>query len=151
MNALETINIRPGIDADLPVMLNLLAAAKLPTGDLGDCLPGTFLIAESTWGIVGIAGLERLGDDGLMRSLAIADTWRGLGLGDRLVKECETMAHRAALKQVYLLTTTAADYFLKRGYADIARDSVPATVAGHAQFRSLCPASARCLRKELDG
>ena len=36
-----------------------------------------------------------------------------------------------------------------RGYVEVARADVPPSVAGHAQFRSLCPASARCLARPL--
>jgi hypothetical protein len=32
---------------------------------------------------------------------------------------------------------------------ETSRDAVPAPIAAHAQFRSLCPASARCLGKRL--
>ncbi len=124
MNALEALTIRIATDPDSAAMLKLLSDAKLPTGDLGDGLPGVFLAA---------------------------DAWCSHGLGDRLVNECEAMAQSAALTQPILLTTTAADYFLKRGYTEIARDSVPAAVADLAQFRSLFPDSAWCLGKKLAG
>lgn len=150
MNAPDPVIVRPATGADLPALLGLLASAGLPTGDLETGLPGDFLIGEAARQIVGIIGLERLGNDGLLRSLAVVDAWRGRGLGERLVAECEARARRAALGRLYLLTTTAADYFLRRGYVEVPRAAVPAAVAGHAQFRSLCPASARCLRKTLD-
>jgi amino-acid N-acetyltransferase len=62
----------------------------------------------------------------------------------------EAAARQAGVGALYLLTTTAADYFRLRGYSDVARAAVPPAVAGHAQFRSLCPASATCLRKEME-
>ena len=64
----------------------------------------------------------------------------------RLVAHCEEEARATGIAALYLLTTTAADYFLRRGYVSVARDAVPPEIAGHAQFRSLCPASAQCLR-----
>ena len=60
-----------------------------------------------------------------------------------------TEARRRGAATAYLLTTTAAEYFRRRGYTDVPREAVPAIVAGHAQFRSLCPASAKCLEKRL--
>ena len=74
---------------------------------------------------------------------------RGAGLAARLVEWSEAAARAQGAATAYLLTTTAADYFLRRGYAEVARADVPPSVAGHAQFRSLCPASARCLARPL--
>ena len=108
-----------------------------------------FCVAELEGEIVAVAGWEAFGTVGLLRSLAVAEDRRGGGLAARLVERCEADAQRRGVEAVYLLTTTAADYFRRRGYADVPRDAAPAAVAGHAQFRSLCPASAQCLAKPL--
>lgn len=148
MNA-KQVELRPARPTDLPAIVALLDACGLPTGDLGEAMLTSFCIAEADGRIVGVAGLEAFGAVGLLRSLAVAEDRRGGGLAARLVDWCETEAHRRGVEKACLLTTTAAEYFRKRGYADVPRDAVPAAVAGHAQFRSLCPASARCLAKHL--
>lgn len=142
-------DIRGAKDTDLPAIVTLLDACGLPTGDLGEAVLTSFCVAETDGRIVGVAGLEAFGPVGLLRSLAVAEDRRGGGLAARLVDWCEAEARRQGVATVYLLTTTAADYFRKRGYADVARDAVPAAVAGHAQFCSLCPASTKCLGKRL--
>jgi len=141
--------LRPARAADLPAVIALLEAYGLPTGDLGEAMLTSFCVAEADGRIVGVAGLEAFGAVGLLRSLAVAEDRRGGGLAARLVDWCEVEARRQGVEKACLLTTTAAEYFRKRGYADVPRDTVPASIAGHAQFRSLCPASARCLVKHL--
>lgn len=148
MNA-KQLELRVTRTADLPALVALLKHCELPTGDLGETLPGSFCVAEVDGQIVGLAGLEAFGDCALLRSLAVATDHRGNGLAARMVDWCEAEARRQGAETAYLLTTTAADYFRARGYADVPRDAVPAAVAGHAQFRSLCPASAKCLKRNL--
>lgn len=141
---------RAALADDLPAIVGLLNEAGLPTGDLADGLPGRFLVVEDTRGtLIGVIGLELNGRTGLLRSLAVAPAWRGQAIAARLVDRCELDARSAGVDELYLLTTSAADYFLRRAYAIVARDAVPAAIGQHAQFRSLCPASAKCLRKTL--
>ena len=141
--------LRPAVADDLPAIVALLAGCGLPTGDFAGRLPGSFLVAQAGTTLVGTIGLETLGDIALLRSLAVLPQWRGQAIATRLVAHWEEAARATGIAALYLLTTTAADYFLRRGYAYVARDAVPPQVAGHAQFRSLCPASAKCLRLSL--
>ncbi len=144
-----TPHMRKACADDLPTIINFLAEAQLPTADLCREWPGTFFLAERGGACVGVAGLEGLGACALIRSLAVAPAWRGRGLAASLLAECEALARQTAIGQLYLLTSTAADYFRRRAYVEVARSAVPAIVAEHAQFRSLCPASAKCLAKTL--
>ncbi len=141
--------LRRAQGVDLPAIVALLESCGLPTGDLNEAWLAPFYVAETGTTLVGVAGLEVFGTCALLRSLAVAPERRGSGLAARLVDRCEAEARRLGAETTYLLTTTAADYFRKRGYADVPRDTVPAAIAGHAQFRSLCPASAKCLAKRL--
>ena len=136
--------------SDLPASVEFLNSCNLPAQDLTPgILSGFELAFAADSRLVGQIGLEVFGDIGLLRSLAVAPDWRGHGLGGELVAQRESEARRAGLTAIYLLTTTAADYFRRRGYEDVPREAVPEAVAAHAQFRSLCPASAKCLRKVL--
>ena len=136
--------------ADLPGVIALLKACSLPTDDLSSVSLAHFELAVDAQGrIVGLAGFDRSGSDALLRSLAVAPDWRGRGLGEQLVARREAAARIAGVSAFYLLTTSAADYFRRLGYSDVPRTEVPAALAAHAQFRSLCPASATCLAKRL--
>lgn len=149
MSAVELV-FRQATAADLPAVADFLKACSLPAQDLtAEVLAGFELAFAADGCLVGQIGLEAFGNIGLMRSLAVAPELRGQGLGEQLVTRRETAARRAGLSAVYLLTSSAAEYFRRRAYDDVPRETVPAEIAAHAQFRSLCPSSARCLRKIL--
>lgn len=135
---------------DLAAIVELLTDCGLPASDLSTAHLADFFVATANDRLVGVAGLETLGSVGLLRSLAVAPDCRRAGLAHRLVTACEERAKRLhGISELYLLTTTAADYFLRRAYRDVPRESVPGAVAAHPQFAGLCPASARCLAKNL--
>ena len=135
---------------DLAAVIELLTDCGLPASDLSTAHLADFFVATANDRLVGVAGLEQLGNVGLLRSLAVAPDCRSGGLAHRLVTACEERARNVReISILYLLTTTAADYFLRRAYRDVPRESVPAAVAAHPQFAGLCPASARCLAKHL--
>ena len=135
---------------DLPGVIALLKACGLPTDDLDAVSLEHFELAiDARSHIVGLAGFDRAGSDALLRSLAVAPDWRGRGLGEQLVARREAAARVAGVNRFFLLTTSAADYFRRLGYREVTRADVPSAIAAHAQFRSLCPASATCLAKRL--
>lgn len=148
MSTVANLTLRVAIEADNPVIRDLLEHNGLPTGDLGTARP-QFVIATHGDRIVGIGALERLGDAALLRSVAVEAQWRGFGVGRRIVAELERRARAAGIAELILLTLTARDFFERLGYAAKDRTSVPAAVLNSAEFRSLCPASAICLAKRL--
>ena len=50
------------------------------------------------------------------------------------------------IREFYLLTTTAQEYFRKRGFKVIDRDEVHPQLLGSEEFRGACPDSAVCMR-----
>jgi homocysteine S-methyltransferase len=147
--SLRPPSIRPAMDADVPEIRRLLEGSRLPTGDLEQSRP-VFLVAREGVALLGAAGLETHGEAGLLRSVAVAGEFRGTGLGRALVEAVEAAAREGGLRELVLLTETAHDFFSRLGYADVARDQAPESVRSSAEFRSLCPQSARCMSKRLD-
>lgn len=143
------IRIRLACPDDLVAVTMLLDSCHLPTEDLTAEILATFCVAESAGQRIGVAGFERMGCDGFLRSLAVLPEARGLGIGERLVSSCENAARAVGVKSLYLLTATADDYLRSLNYVDVARESVPPAVATHPQFHGLCPACAKCLGKTL--
>jgi amino-acid N-acetyltransferase len=140
--------LRPAAAADLPALLALLAGQHLPTDDVAAILPA-FTVAESEGGIAGAIALEPIGTDGLLRSAAVADGWKGRGLGGRLVEHVLAAARTRRMPSVYLLTETAQDWFPRFGFARIARADAPAALRAHPQFTTMCPDSAIVMRAGL--
>jgi amino-acid N-acetyltransferase len=127
----------------------LLVAAALPHADIDEQLVGHFLAIRLDGEVVGIAGLEPCGRNGLLRSLVVRDTHRRSGLGRRLVTEAERRAAAIGIETLYVLTNTAAAYFRRFGYSDCPRDAAPPAIRQTREFSSLCPDDAAFLRKRL--
>ena len=145
------IAIRPCPPAAGHAVLHLLSAAGLPTADLApDRLDG-FIVATDGGTLLGAAALEIHGESGLLRSVAVAPGERSRGIGGRLVDHLEGAAARRGLRDLYLLTTTAAEWFARRGWERIDRAAAPAPVAASMEFAALCPSSAVCMRKVVAG
>lgn len=120
----------------------LLAAAQLPLDGVRAQFPRAFVVAEERGQVLGVAALERHGDDGLLRSVAVSAGHRGHGLGAALVEERLAEARKLGLVSVSLLTTTARDYFLARGFAEAPRERVSPALAASDEFAQACPSTA---------
>ena len=98
-----------------------------------------------------MAGLETFqgGRDGLLRSVAVSPALRGRRVGANLVAAIEIKARTLGLRRLWLLTTTAPDFFRRLGYADSERAQAPEAVQQSNEFKNLCPASAVCLSERL--
>jgi amino-acid N-acetyltransferase len=59
------------------------------------------------------------------------------------------VAEERALAAVYLLTTTAPEYFAELGFSRVERASAPEAMQSSSEFASICPASATCMVKML--
>ena len=64
----------------------------------------------------GVIGLERFGAGGVLRLLAVASAYQGLGAGRALVSRLENDARAAGVEQLVLLTETAQAFFGELGY-----------------------------------
>jgi amino-acid N-acetyltransferase len=144
----STIAITPARPDDVPAILALLSANGLPT-DGFEAHAANAYVARREGELVGAAALESYLDGGLLRSVVVSTTYRGERIGQRLVEHIVDLARAKRLPVLYLLTTTAADYFPKLGFAATSRESVPEGVRQSLQFTTVCPASAAVLMRVL--
>ena len=133
-------------------ILRLLGEAKLPTADIGANAQQKFLgirdaADRALW--LGVVGVERYGDEALLRSLAVSPAARGRGLGAKLVAAVEMLARARRCSRVVLLTTDAQAYFGRLGFRQVARQSLSKALAASSQVASVCPASAAVMAKDL--
>ena len=150
------IVVRRARSEDLDAVEALLAEADLPSAGLPELFasnPATFLLAEQQEGegasVTGVAGLEIAGSNALLRSVAVRPALRSRGVARALVEGVISDANQRGLVALYLLTTTAEDYFPRFGFERIARAAVPAEIAATVEFASACPASAVAMRRVL--
>jgi amino-acid N-acetyltransferase len=140
--------LRTANDADLAAIRVLLEEAGLPTSDLEATKPNFTLLREHG-AIVAAGALQRFGSLALLRSVVVAPDRRGAGLGVIIVHELEKVASAVRVRQLFLLTQTAREFFAHQGYRVIERNEAPQDVQGSEEFRSLCPTSATCMTKVL--
>ncbi|HSN18336.1 MAG TPA: arsenic resistance N-acetyltransferase ArsN2 [Gammaproteobacteria bacterium] len=142
-------SIVPFAPHDEAAMDMLLQAAELPTEDITPEILEHFLVAHLDKALIGCAGVEILGEVGLLRSVAVDEAHRGAGLGKDLVAAAEELAKQEGVQRLYLLTTTAEGFFVGLGYRKLPREEAPADIAGTEQFASLCPSSSSFMMKTL--
>ena len=140
--------IRAAEGRDVPDILALLSRSDLPADGLADHVATTF-VAERHDKIVGCAAVEVYGPAGLLRSVAVDAAWRGEGLGRQLTAAALDLARRRGVKSIYLLTTTAGDFFPRFGFARIERSAMDPALAPSAELRGACPDSALTMRADL--
>lgn len=141
--------LRSAAPSDLGAVVRLLDESDLPTAGV-EASFSRFLVAEAGGRLVGVAGLEVHGDDGVMRSVAVDPSLRGRGLGAQLTDQVIGAARGAGLRRLYLLTTTAEDYFPRHGFRRIGRGEVSPDVRQSVEFREACPASAVAMVLDLE-
>jgi amino-acid N-acetyltransferase len=133
----------------LTAAVTLLAEAKLPTEDLTERHCENFFYAGADAAPDGLVGLELFGDVALLRSLVVAGPARGTGAGSRLLAHAEQHARAHGVRQLYLLTTTAEEFFARRGFARANRETAPSAIQTTREFAGICPASSAFMAKQL--
>ena len=147
--ALANRGVEPARESDLASVLALLNSVDLPTNGVRDFFPAAYSVIRTASAVVAVAGVESYESVGLLRSVAVAGSHRGLGLGQIIVEERLAFARDNNLDAVYLLTTTAATFFQNLGFETIQRSAAPASLLASSEFASVCPSTAACLVKRL--
>ena len=142
---MSEITIVPARAEDLEAIKALLLESNLPTAGVDDHWK-TFLIARDGDAMVGCGGAEAYQVAALIRSVAVKPEYRSHGIGRRLVRQLLDRLASRGLREFYLLTTTAEEYFKKRGFKPIDRDEVHPQLLSSREFQDACPASAVCMR-----
>jgi len=122
-----------------------LQANKLPYTDIA--ISGNLFIGyhDERGNLIGSGGLEMYGHAALLRSVAVDENLRGKSMGRKIVEDLVERARNLKVKNIYLLTETAHDFFLKEGFTDVTRDEVPEAVRNSSEFTLVCPSSADCM------
>ncbi|TLV04003.1 GNAT family N-acetyltransferase [Dyadobacter luticola] len=126
----------------------MLKNASLPISDLPESL-SNFFVANFESQIVGIAGLEMFGKIGLLRSVAVDPAFQKKGIAEKLLQKIKRHAEESGIEDIYLITNTADQYFLRQGFHPITRAQAPEAIQQTAQFSGLCPASSFVMKHAL--
>ena len=127
--------------------INLLQKHGLPVSDIDDDKLLYLLVDEER--VIGTAGLEIFEDCALLRSVSVIKEEQRKGYGKLMNEQIEKYVKEIGINCLYLLTTTAKDFFDKQGYCAIKREESPEALKQTAEFTSLCPSSAVVMKKRI--
>ena len=134
--------LMPATPDDRAELEALLTAAKLPLDGLDDAFPDRFVIARQDGVMIGAAGLEHWKNAGLLRSVVVAESHRGQGLGEALVADRVAWASTIltdgevqAMASICLLTTSAEGFFGRIGFTKIERSELPEPLQASTQTK----------------
>jgi amino-acid N-acetyltransferase len=147
LRSVEALRLRKATLADLPGVLALLREASLPE----DVEPHfrNFIVADRGGVLVGAVGLEIQGARALLRSLVVAPSARGIGIGSLLTRAAVEKGRERSIADLFLLTIDAAPFFEKLGFRHLDHKDAPAEIRGTREFSELCPSTARLMRLVL--
>lgn len=100
--------------------------------------------------VVGAIGLEVHARRGLVRSAVVAESQRTRGVGSELMHGVIARASELGLRELFLLTETAAPFFSRFGFQEVERANVPDEIRRSSLFADECPESAAVLCLELE-
>lgn len=155
---MPVVELRPAKSSDREYVEELLAETDLPTADLDSAYSSLFVCESAAGERVGVGGLEVVGEGerqiehdeaGLLRSVAVEESVRGAGYGTAICEALLDRAREGNLDAVFLLTTTAEEFFAGLGFERVQRSRVPDSIRASAEFSDLCPASATCMKRDL--
>ena len=127
--------IRPAKRSDMAEIQSLLTRAELLGEDAAEDSFPAFFTLRNEQGLAGCVALEVLGDDGILRALAVDPEHRGVGYGWILADTAVNHARYRGVRRIYLLTATASDFFAaKLGFRVIDPSTVSARVSESSSF-----------------
>ncbi|PTB96968.1 GNAT family N-acetyltransferase [Marivirga lumbricoides] len=142
---METMPIKQD---NLASISNLLQENKLPYEDLLSSQV-IFITRKSREQLIACIGIEQYGSDALLRSFAVDDSYKSKGIGTELLHELLNKCKEEGIKTLHLLTTTAAEYFEKKGFLRAERLSAPIAISHSKEFSELCPSSSVYMRRDI--
>lgn len=140
--------LRSACQSDWPTIEQLLLLSHLPL-DGARAHIANFVLGEVDGALVCVGGLEIYGSSALLRSFAVTRGAQGRGCGKQLLAQLLRRCQALDISGLYLLTTTAAAYFARQGFTELARAEVPQPVHASREFSGICPASATVMVRRL--
>jgi amino-acid N-acetyltransferase len=139
--------IRPAQLEDQKRIRMLLSGFKLPLDGLEETK--LWVLEGSNGKVLGVAGLEVYGNQGLLRSVAVIKDRHNRGYGTSLVNHVIGEAKRSRMQDLFLLTTTAPAFFKKLGFKEESREKVAGSITNSVEFKNACPKTAILMRLSM--
>jgi UDP-N-acetylmuramate: L-alanyl-gamma-D-glutamyl-meso-diaminopimelate ligase len=142
--------IRPARRSDMAAVRGLVATVGLADEPAGDDAFPSFYVLHNERGLVGSVALDVLGDDAILRALAVDVEARGAGYGWMLADTAVAQARWRGVRRIYLLTESASDFFAaKFGFRVVDRSTLSRQVAASETFTAPTSPSQVAMRLDL--
>lgn len=127
-----------------------LVQAGLPIADLAQAGRRMFAYDDLAGNRLGYGGLEIHGREALLRSIVVAPAARDRGVGTSVLALLLRRAFDVGARRAWLLTTTAAAYFERKGFESVERETAPAAILSSREAMELCPSSAMIFTRPIE-
>ena len=142
------MNIVPASQNSFSAAIALLQKNNLPTEDLD---PGKQLfVVEEGHEVIATIAVEYDYNNALLRSLSVSEDKRRTGIGAKLVRFVEDYVAKQGVQNIFLLTTTASQFFSGRGYKIVDRSDVPDFIKNTKEYSVICASSSTLMKKSLE-
>ncbi len=142
--------IRPAKRSDMGDVRRVLEEVRLNAEPARDDQFPSFFVLSNERGLVGVVSLAVLGDDAVLRALAVHPEHRGAGYGWMLADMAVSQARWRGVRRIYLLTGTASDFFAaKFGFRIVDRSTLSKQVAASETFTAERGAGLVAMRLDL--
>ena len=128
--------VTPAMPGDVCAILDLVETVHLPPEGIAAAME-YFWVARAGERLIGAVGLEVYDDMALLRSLAVTPARQHTGLGRALTETALSYLTTRQFRAVFLLTTTAQEFFARHGFCLVARDAVPTSVQQSVEFQGV--------------
>lgn len=142
---MNKISILKANEFDYQQIIELLTKSNLPTEGVREVLSST-IVAKDGEDVIGCAAIEMYNNSTLLRSVAVDDRYQGKGIGLKLTQNLIGLSQNSNIKEIYLLTETAENYFTKLGFTKIPRAQAPTEIQQSEEFSAICPQSSSVLK-----
>lgn len=122
-------------------IIELIKNCNLPYEDLNKEKIKSFIVAKSNNKIIGCIGIEIFDEHGLLRSLAVNKKFRNQKIGSELYNRLILFSNQSGIKTIHLLTTTAENFFNRKGFSESESSEAPEAIKNTIEFSALCPSS----------
>lgn len=142
--------IRPAKRTEMAEVQSLLQRTQLTGEEASEESFSSFFTLRNEKGLAGCVALEVLGDDAILRALAVDPDHRGVGYGWMLADMTVSHARYRGVRRIYLLTAMASDFFAaKLGFRIIDRSTVSGRVLASNAFALSGSSSLVSMRLDL--
>ncbi|GJM45402.1 MAG: hypothetical protein DHS20C21_22440 [Gemmatimonadota bacterium] len=125
--------LRVAAGDDLAAIRGLLRGAGLPVPGADEAV--RFVVAVRAGNVVAVAGWEVHDAHALLRSVTVRESERGGGVGARVVADALRAIEAEGVRQAYLVTMDAADFFGRFGFRTIAREDVALPIRSSREYQ----------------